>query len=439
MTFGAIFVPPDLAEAVSDRAWVRAMVESERALANALALAGVMAAHEAAAAAEACRPDLVDPAQLAAEGRAAGNPVEPLVRHLRQAAGQAADRVHFGATSQDIMDSAAMLVSKRALAIIIAHLDNLADGLAGLAARHRDTPMAGRTLLQQAVPITFGLKTAGWLVAVLDARRRLAELAERRLAAQLGGAAGTLAPLGEAGPEVLRLYARELELAEPALPWHTDRTRIAELAGALAVAAGVAEKIGRDVALLAQTEVGEAAEPAGGVSSTMPQKRNPARSTVAVACARQVYGHASVLISGVGQEHERGVGGWHAEWAALSGALALTGGAAAAAAEVVDGLKVDVARMRSNLGAGGGAVMAEAAAFRLADGLGRQAARQAVADAAARVAAGGGSLAEELAAAGVGGLSAQELAAALAPESYLGSAGAFVDRALELHRAERGR
>jgi 3-carboxy-cis,cis-muconate cycloisomerase len=439
MTFDAIFVPPRLSEAVSDRAWVRAMVESERALANALALAGVIAAHEAAAVADACRPDVVDPAVLAAEGRAAGNPVEPLVRHLREAAGQAGHRVHFGATSQDIMDSAAMLVSRRALALILADLHRLADGLAGLAARHRDTPMAGRTLLQQAVPITFGVKAAGWLVAALEARRRLIELAEQRLAAQLGGAAGTLAPLVDAGPEVLRLYAHELDLAEPTLPWHTDRTRIAELAGGLAVAAGVAEKICRDVALLAQTEVGEAAEPAGGVSSTMPQKRNPARSTVAVACARQVYGHASVLISGAGQEHERGVGGWHAEWAALSGSLALTGGAISAAGEVIDGLEVDAGRMRANLDAAGGAVMAEAATFRLADQLGGRAARQAVADAAARSAAGGGTLVEELAAAGVGGLSADQLAAALAPESYLGSSGAFVDRALELHRRELGR
>jgi 3-carboxy-cis,cis-muconate cycloisomerase len=437
MTFDAIFIPPALADAVSDAAWTRALVECERALANAESLAGVLAAHEAAAVAEACRPELADPAQLAADGRAPGNPVEPLVRRLREAAGEAGDRVHWGATSQDIMDSAAMLVSSRALGILLSEIDLLADGLAGLAGRHRLTPMAGRTLLQQAVPVTFGLKAAGWLVAALDARERLADLRERRLAAQLGGAAGTLAPLGDAGTQVLALYARELGLPEPVLPWHTDRTRIAELGAALAVAAGVMEKIGRDIALLAQTEVGEAAEPAGGVSSTMPQKRNPVRSTVAVACARRAYGHASVLLTGVGQEHERGVGGWHAEWGALSGALALTGAAVTAAADAVGGLEVDAARMRANLDAAGGAVMAEAAAFRLAGELGRQGARQAVADAAARAAAGGGTLAQELAAAT--GLESAELARALAPESYLGSAGAFVDRALERHRRERTR
>jgi 3-carboxy-cis,cis-muconate cycloisomerase len=435
MTFDAIFIPPALAEAVSDESWARALVECERALANAESLAGVLAAHEAAAVADACRPELADPAQLAAEGRASGNPVEPLVRRLREAAGDAGDRVHWGATSQDIMDSAAMLVASRALRLVLADLDRLADGLAELAERHRLTPMAGRTLLQQAVPVTFGLKAAGWLVGVLEARARLAELRERRLAAQLGGAAGTLAALGDAGPRVLAAYARELDLAEPLLPWHTDRTRIAELGAALAVACGVLEKIGRDVALLAQTEVGEAAEPPGGVSSTMPHKRNPIRSTVAVACARQACGHASVLLSGAGQEHERGVGGWHAEWAALSGALALTGAAAAAAAELIGGLEVDAARMRANLDAAGGAVMAEAAAFRLVEELGRQGARQAVADAAARSAASGGTLAEELAAAL--GLDAAELSRALAPESYLGSAGAFVDRALEAHRRER--
>jgi len=221
------------------------------------------------------------------------------------------------------------------------------------------------------------------------------------------------------------------------MPWHTDRTRIAELGGGLAVAAGVVEKIGRDVALLAQTEVGEASEPAGGVSSTMPQKRNPVRSTVAVACARRVYGYASVLMAGVGQEHERGVGGWHAEWAALSGALAMTGAAAAAAAELIGGLDVHPGRMRANLDAAGGAVMAEAAALRLGDRLGRQEAREAVADAAARSAAGGGTLVDELA--GAAGLEAQELARALAPESYLGSAGTFVDRAVERYRRELAR
>ncbi|MGN6378239.1 MAG: lyase family protein, partial [Gaiellales bacterium] len=234
MTFAATFVPAELADAVSDRAWVAALVESERALANAQSLAGILPAHVAAGIADACRLEVVDADRLAAEGRAAGNPVEPLVRHLRAAAGDAGDRVHWGATSQDIMDSAAMLVSRRALGLVIAHLDRAAAGLVELARTHRTTPIAGRTLLQQAVPTTFGAKAAGWLIAVMDCRGRLLELRRHRLAAQLGGAAGTLALLGGSGTDVLRLYARELDLAEPAVPWHADRTRIAELAAALA-------------------------------------------------------------------------------------------------------------------------------------------------------------------------------------------------------------
>jgi 3-carboxy-cis,cis-muconate cycloisomerase len=360
--------------------------------------------------------------------------VEPLVRHLREAAGDAGDRVHWGATSQDIMDTAAMLVSKRALRLVIARLDDLAAGLARLAAAHRTTPMAGRTLLQQAVPITFGLKAAGWLVAVVECRRRLEDVRSHRLAAQLGGAAGTLSQLGDAGPEVVRLYANELDLAEPAVPWHADRTRIAELGAALSVTAGALEKVARDVALLAQTEVAEAAEPPGGVSSTMPQKQNPVRSTVAIACARQAIGHASVLAGAGGQEHERGVGGWHAEWDALSGALAMTGAAAANLAEAVDGLRVDPERMRRNLEAGGGAIMAEAAAGLLAGRIGRQAAQQVVAEAARRAMENGGTLRDELAAASVDGVSPEELERALEPERYLGSAPAFVDRALAVYQ-----
>ncbi|MGN6378836.1 MAG: lyase family protein, partial [Gaiellales bacterium] len=250
-------------------------------------------------------------------------------------------------------------------------------------------------------------------------------------------AAGTLALLGGSGTDVLRLYARELDLAEPAVPWHADRTRIAELAAALAVAAAALEKIGRDVALLAQTEVGEAAEPPGGVSSTMPQKQNPVRSTIAVACARLAAGHASVLLSGAGLEHERGVGGWHAEWDALSGVLAMTGAAAAAVADVVSELRLDSGRMRQNLDAAGGAIMAEAAAALLAERIGRAAAREAVAAAAGRAAASGRTLAEELEQAGIEGVRPGELQHALQPERYLGSAPAFVDRALAAYEQER--
>ncbi len=391
MTLEAVLVPPALRAAVSDRAWVEAMLEAERALANAEAIAGVIPAHVAGPIAGACDVDRIDVEAVLEAGRRSGNPAEPLVRALRAAVGgEAADYVHYGATSQDIVDSAAMLVARKVVGLIVEELDGVAAACARLAAAHRDTPMAARTLLQQAVPTTFGLKAAGWLLAVLAARDRLGRT---RFAAQLGGAAGTLAALGPAALEVARLYAHELELPEPGLPWHTDRTRVAELGGALAVAAGVCAKIGLDVALLEQTEVGEVHEPPGaGGSSTMPHKRNPVGSAVAVACARRANAAASVLTAALVQEHERALGSWQSEWGALSDALAYAGGAAAAVRETLDGLEVDVARMRANLDLTGGAIMSEQRVF-------------------------------------FGGET-------LDPESYLGAAGAFVDRALAAYRGD---
>jgi 3-carboxy-cis,cis-muconate cycloisomerase len=399
VTFDGIFVPRDLREAVSDRAWLEGMLEAERALARAEARAGIVPEAAAAAIAAACQAHSFDPERLAEAGRATGNPAEPLVRALREAVGgEAAGLVHRGATSQDIVDTAAMLVARRALALVLDRLDAVAARCSRLAEAHRSTPMAARTLLQQAVPTTFGLKAAGWLVAVLDARRRLAALRDGGLAAQLGGAAGTLAALGDAGPEVARLYAAELDLPEPELPWHTNRVRVAELGAALAVAAGVLAKIGLDVALLEQTEVGEVSEPAGaGGSSTMPHKRNPVGSAIAGACARRVQAAAGLLTAGIVQEHERAVGAWQAEWGALSEALACTGGAAAAIDDVLDGLGVNPLRMRANLAANLEAVMSEQRSLDPAAGPGR----------------------------------------ALDPESYLGSAATFVDRALDRHRRER--
>jgi 3-carboxy-cis,cis-muconate cycloisomerase len=407
--FDRIFVPDEFREALSDRAWLQAMLDAERALAAAEARAGVIPPEAAEAIASACEWERFDPAELGEQGRSAGNPVEPLVRALTAAVeGDAARYVHWGATSQDILDTAAMLVSRRVLDLLLEALAEVARECATLAEAHRETPMAARTLLQQAVPTTFGLKAAGWLVALLEARRGLLR-ARENLAAQLGGAAGTLAPLGEAGTEVARLFAEELGLRESLVPWHTNRVRIAELGAALAITAGALAKIGLDVALMAQTEVGEVAEAEGGVSSTMPQKRNPVGSALAIACARQVEGHASVLIAALPQEHERAVGAWHSEWPALSGALAYTGGAAEATRRALDGLEVDAERMRVNLS---GAVMAEQATFALAEHVGRREAY------------------ERVAREGVPG--------DLDPAAYLGSAEAFVDRALATYRSELG-
>ena len=423
--FERIFVPAAFSDAVSDRAWLQAMLDVERALAAAEARAGVIPADAAKAIAAACSADQFDPAELGEQGRAPGNPVEPLVRALTGAVdGEAAGYVHWGTTSQDILDTAAMLISRNVLDLLLEALAEVAAECARLAEAHRSTPMAGRTLLQQAVPTTFGLKAAGWLVGVLEARRWVARIRDERLAVQLGGAAGTLAALGEAGPEVVRLLAEELGLHEPVGPWQTNRVRVAELGASLAVAAGALAKIGLDVALLAQTEVGEAAELGGGASSTMPQKQNPVGSALALACARQVQAHAAVLLAALPQEHERALGAWHSEWPALSGALAFAGGAADATRRALSGLEIDEERMRANLDRAGGLVMAERASYLLAEQVGRLPAYERVAAAAAS----GRPLAEEL-----------DLDAAdLEPAAYLGSSGELVDRALAFYRSEAG-
>jgi 3-carboxy-cis,cis-muconate cycloisomerase len=431
--FSAIFVPDELREAVSDRAWVQGMLDAERSLALAGAAVGVVPGTAASRIADTCRAELFDPERLAEKGRAVGNPVEPLVRELRAAVGdQAADFVHLGATSQDIVDTAAMLVAHRASALVLAELDRLAHGCAELARTHRSTPMAARTLLQQAVPTTFGLKAAGWLDAVLDARSGLAAVRGERLVVQLGGAAGTLAALGDQALEIVRLFAEELGLTEPLLPWHSGRQRFAELASALVLASGAAAKIGTDTVLLAQSEVGEVAEPPGGASSTMPQKRNPVRSTLAVANHRLTSAHAGVLLGSLAHEHERAVGGWHAEWEALSGALAFAGGAVSKAADAAAELEVDAAQMAENLRASDGLVLAERISFALTPRLGRREAHDVVADAA-----GARSFRDALVADARTGLTREEVDGLLDPASYLGAAEALVDRALERYEATR--
>jgi 3-carboxy-cis,cis-muconate cycloisomerase len=341
-------VPAALREAVSDRAWLQAMLDAEAALAVA------SGSDSADAIRSACDLDRYDVDAIFAEARASGTPVVPLVRELRALG---AEEAHRGATSQDIVDTSLMLVARRALALIDTELSGVMRECARLAAEHRSTVMPARTLLQQALPTTFGLKAAGWLVAVGEARERLARVP---LAAQLGGPAGTLDAFGDDGPAVVRAFADELGLDEALLPWHTSRGRVAELGAALAIAAGAAGKIGLDVVLMAQTEVGEVAERDSGGSSSMPHKHNPVSAILARACALQVQGSAGVLLAAVAQhEHERAAGAWHAEWDALRDALALTGGAAAAARASLDGLQVDAARMRENLEVSGGLGSAE--------------------------------------------------------------------------------
>ena len=433
--FDAIFVPPALREAVSDRAWLQAMLDAERALAAAEARAGVIPADAAEAIAAACSADRFDPAEIGAQGRATAAPVEPLVRALREeVGGEAAGYVHWGATTQDILDTAAMLVAMRARALIKADAEAVAAACAALADRHRRTLMPARTLMQQALPTTFGLKAAGWLAGAVDA---WVELRDVPLRAQLGGGAGTLAALGEYGPEVARRYAEGLGLADPGLPWHTNRVPTARLAAALDLVAGASAKVALDVVLLAQTEVAEVAEAAGdgrGVSSTMPHKRNPVAAVLALASARRAHAAASVFTGGLAQEHERAAGAWQAEWQSLSDLLAAAGGAAASVRESLAGLRVDEERMRRNLGATSGLIMAERVSFLLSAELGRPEAQAILKEAAA----GDRPLRDALLADPrvTEHLSPEAVDDALDPAGYLGSAEVFIDHALARYRKE---
>jgi 3-carboxy-cis,cis-muconate cycloisomerase len=441
--FRPIFVPERFAEAVSGRAWIGAMLEAEGALAVAQAQAGLISRQAAETIVSCCDADRFVPEEIGRKGRAQGNPVPPLVRALTGAVSEisehAASHVHKGATSQDIMDTAAMLVCRHALDLVLVEIDGISAACASLADTYRDTIMPGRTLLQQALPTAFGLKAAGWLVSVLEVRTRLREVRQSGLAVQLGGAAGTLASLGPAGTQVLGEFARALDLAEPVVPWHTDRVRVSDIGGALSLVAGVLGKISRDIILMAQTEVGEVAEPAGegrGGSSTLPHKRNPILSVTATANARRVLDLSHTLQAAMVGEHERATGAWHSEWEALSDALALAGGTAAAVREVTEGLEVYPEKMMENLYATAGLLLAENVATVAAEHLGRLEAHGLVEEASHQALESGKPLREELLSeprlAEV--LSEEEIDAALDPAHYLGSAGEFVDRALKLYR-----
>jgi 3-carboxy-cis,cis-muconate cycloisomerase len=418
------------------------MLDAEAALARAQARAGVLSEDDAAAIAAACDAGRYDAAAIAAEAAKSGNPVVPLVKALTDAVeGPAAGHVHSGATSQDILDTAAMLVAARALDPLLSDLEAAAEASARLAGEHRETVMAGRTLMQQALPIAFGLKAAGWLVGLDEAAGRLHEVRRTRLAAQLFGAAGTLASLDPAGPDVLGHFADELGLDEPVLAWHTIRTRPAELAGALGAAAGVVAKVGRDVVLMAQTEVGEVREgvPGRGGSSTLPHKRNPVAAISAVASAMRAPGLVAALLGAMAHEHERAAGPWHAEWRPLCELLEAVGSAAAWLRDCLEHLEVDAERMRSNLELTHGALLAERMTTALAPALGRHAAHELVQDAAQEAFASERSLGDVLAGRHevTEHVDRDELARLLDPAGYLGATDELISRALRAH-AERG-
>jgi 3-carboxy-cis,cis-muconate cycloisomerase len=443
--FAGVFAAGRAGAEVDDRAWLQGMLDFEAALARAAAAAGLPLPEGAAEriAAE-CRADAFDVDELGRAAAASGNPAVPLVRALSERLpDDAAAYVHFGATSQDAIDTAAMLVAQRALGSILADLAGAADACAALANAHRRTVEVGRTLLQQALPLPFGLKAAGWLCALDEACAALADVRARSPAVQLGGAVGTLASLGDAGVAVAADMAARLGLAEPTMPWHTNRTRPAAIACALGVAAGVVAKVAQDVALLAQTEVAEAREAGGpgrGGSSTMPHKRNPVAAVAARACAQRAPGLVATMLAAMGQEHERAAGRWHAEWETQNELLRVVGSAAAWLRESVAGLEIDAERMRANLDATGDLLMAESVTTRLVPRLGRPTAHALVERAARRAADEGRPLRDALLDEPDARehLDADGIDAALAPERYLGVADAFIDRALAAHRALAG-
>jgi 3-carboxy-cis,cis-muconate cycloisomerase len=329
------------------------MLRFESALASAQAKVGAIPEAAATAIRAACDHARFDVAAIGRESAASATPVVPLVDALRRTVGAAAaEFVHRGATSQDVIDTAMMLVARDGLDLLVVDLSALASRCAELAKRYRATPMAGRTLLLRARPITFGFKAAGWLVGVVEARRRLVTIRHERLALQLGGPVGTGESYGDTFVGLRAQIARELGLAEPPFSWQTDRGRVAELGSALAVAAGAAAKIALDVILLSQTEVGEVAEASAGRSSAMPEKRNPARSVLARTAFSGAVAQAGMLLGAMAGEHERSAGAWQSEWPALSEAFRSAAGAVARAREAITDLVVDERRMLANLGPG---------------------------------------------------------------------------------------
>ena len=433
--FRDAFGTPAMRAVFSDQALVQRYIETEVALARAQARCGVIPAPAAEAIARECRLERIDFEHMRQETDIVGYPILPLVHQLVAMCGDAGRYVHWGATTQDIMDTANVLQLRAALDIVDADLQALRAILAGLAAEHRDTPMAGRTHLQQALPVTFGYKVAVWLAMFDRHQQRLAELRPRVLVVEFGGAAGTLASLGEAGFEVQQALADELGLAVPVTTWHVARDGFAESVNLLALITGSLGKVALDIMLMASTEFGELSEPfvqGRGASSTMPQKRNPISSELMLAAAKAVRQHAGLMVDAMVQDFERATGPWHAEWVALPESFILTAGALHQARFALGGLVVDRDRMRHNLGLSRGLIVAEAVMMGLAPAIGRQQAHDLVYDACRTVERQGGTLAQALAAlpAVTEHVDRATIDRLTDPANYLGLAPRMVDRAL---------
>jgi 3-carboxy-cis,cis-muconate cycloisomerase len=377
-----------------DATYLQHMLDFEAALARAEAAIGVIPASAAGPITKACNAESFDLDALAEAATRSGNLAIPLVKALTasvaKADADAARYVHWGATSQDVIDTAAMLTLRAAIDALLADLDRAVAGFAKLAKQHRATAMVARTWLQHALPMPFGLKLAEYAAALHRSRARLQRLRKETLALQFGGAAGTLAALGDNGWLVAERLAQELELPLPDAPWHTHRDRMAEAASVLAILSGTCGKIARDVSLMMQTDVAEAFEPQGegrGGSSTMPHKRNPVAAATALAAATMAPNLAATMFAAQVQDHERSAGPWHAEWPTLPMLLLVTSGALAAMVDIAEGLEVDAKRMRVNLDATGGLIMAESAAMALAEKIGKSEAHHLVETASKRAVA----------------------------------------------------
>ena len=434
----------DAMRAVFDEtAYFQRMLDVEAALARVQAQLGLIPADAAARIGQAARFENLDPAALAASARNVGYPVIGLVAELSRAAGEAGGWTHWGATTQDIMDTATVLQMRAGLALIETELAAVLAALLVQADRHRGTVMAGRTHLQQALPTSLGLKCATWAQPFIAHRQRLAQLRPRVERVSFGGAAGTLASLGDDGIAVMIALAGELGLAAPAAPWHVCRDALAEAVSFLGLVCGSLAKFATDISLLAQTEVAEVAEPyvAGrGASSTMPQKRNPIASEYILAAARGVQALVPLMLGAMAQDHERGTGPWQAEMLAIPQAFVLTHGALGHARVIAEGLVVDAARMRRNLDLTGGLIVAEAVMMGLAPMLGRGEAHHVVKHACDVALAERIPLADALARAPevASRLDAAAIARLTDPGAYLGSAEAFIDRVLAAGRDASG-
>jgi 3-carboxy-cis,cis-muconate cycloisomerase len=433
-----VFSTPYMRAVFSDDAQLKAYVRAEVALAVAQGLTGVIPREAAEAIALKAPAVVLDREQLKSDTENVGYPIVGLVRQLSQALGEPGRYLHWGATTQDIMDTATVLQLRDAVILIEAQLAEVMATLANLARLHRDTPMAGRTHLQQALPITFGHKAAIWLSSLQRSAVRLAQAKPRALQAQLGGAAGTLASLGDRGLDVRAAYARALGLAEPDITWHVARDGLVEMVQTLAVISGALGKIGYDVMILMATEIGEVFEPFSshrGASSTMPQKRNPISSEILLANAKASRDAASLMLDAMVQDLERATGPWHCEWLALPQACLLAAGSLAQAQFMLSGLIVEPKAMKRNLDSTRGLIVAEAVMMGLAPALGRQPAHDEVYAACRDAFERGDGLLDALLRrpAIASALPREQLAALCEPSNYLGTAGAMVDRVLARH------